>query len=131
MTLELNPATVTILDVPPHNAFVLTCSVTTPVAVVSEKAIRWQVTKSEEVANLRNSSSIWITVDALGNGTSISTLTVMEKEAGQHEYLCKAQLEIEEDISQVVAYNFTAVTVKGKMEKVVAILCVTESLAIA
>ena len=116
MTLELTPAIITILDVHPHNAFKLICSVTTPADVISEKTIRWKLVKFMEVDALTNSVSTQISTYTYENGTRISILTATENEPGWHEIYCEAQLDILEDSSHIAANDMTAVTVKGKIE---------------
>lgn len=117
MTLELTPEMVTVLDVSPHNTFVLTCSVTTPLQVISEKIISWKAVKFMEVKVIENSLSTIVNTYPVGNGTSISTLSVVESEAGKHDYFCEAQLNIIDDSNHISAYSNTTVFVKGKVEQ--------------
>ncbi len=112
--MEINPITLTVLDVPPYDAISVTCNVTQPQAVNISKRIWWEQTSpSGTVQTLsHNGMDTNITTVGLGIPASSSVLSLRATLAGRWRYACKTSIQVPRD--PVISYSQIAeVTVKG------------------
>ena len=117
LELLLSPLSLTILDTPHHNTFMLRCQVNTPPEILSEKGFTWR--------NLQDGSSTFgtpITNITKGfsieefnfdNGSVVNVLSGSLNIAGMYHFICEAMINIKEDL-QPAKHLEAAVLVKGK-----------------
>lgn len=115
LVIEINPTTLTVLDVSPYNTILIDCSVTQPQSVTTLNTIAWKQTSPSEIVQTLNHDGIStnITTTGLENSTSTSQLSVYASAAGRWRYTCSASLFVPGD--PVISYSQTAeATVKGR-----------------
>ena len=114
MVINLNPTTLSVLDVSPYNLISINCNVTQPPTVTIPKTITWRQTSPSEVVQSLNhdGTNTNITSTSLENSVSTSQLSVYATAAGRWRYTCSGSLRVPGD--PVIPYSQTAeVTVKG------------------
>ena len=116
LELLLSPLSLTILDTPHYNTFMLRCQVNTPSEILSEKGFTWR--------NLQDGSSTFgtpITNITKGfsieefnfdNGSVVNVLSGSLNIAGMYHFICEAMIDIKEDL-QPAKHLEAAVLVKG------------------
>ena len=114
LAININPTTLTVLDVSPYNVISINCNVTQPPVVTISKTITWRQTSPSGVVQAlsHDGTSTNITNSGLENSASTSQLSVYATAAGRWRYMCNASLSIPGD--PVISYSQTAeVRVKG------------------
>ena len=114
MVINLNPTTLTVLDVSPYNIISINCNVTQPSIVTILKTITWSQTSPFEVVQSlsHDGTNTNITSNGLENSASTSQLSVYATAAGRWRYTCSGSLRVPGD--PVISYSQTAeVIVKG------------------
>ena len=114
LVININPTTLTVLDVSTYNLISINCNVTQPPVVTIPKTIAWRQTSPSEVVQplSHDGTNINITSSGLENSASTSQLSVYATAAGRWRYTCSASLHVPGD--PVISYSQTAeVIVKG------------------
>lgn len=115
LVIEINPTTLTVLDVPPYNTILIDCNVTQPYTVTISKMIAWRQTSPSEVVQTLNHNGIStnITTTGLDNSATTSQLSMYATTAGRWRYMCSASLLVPGD--PIISYSQTAeVIIKGR-----------------
>ena len=115
LVIEVNPTTLTVLDVSPYNTILIGCNVTQPLTVTTSKTINWMQTSPSEVVETLNHNgvSLNITTTGIEDSESTSRLSLYAPTAGTWRYTCSASIQTPGD--PVITYSQTAqVTIKGR-----------------
>ena len=113
--MDINPTTITVLDVSPFDVILLVCNVTQPSQVVNiTTRILWTQTSSSGMVQMLNHNGVDtnITNASLSNSMSTSTLSLYATMAGRWRFTCNASMQVPGD--PVISFSQTSeVTVKG------------------
>jgi hypothetical protein len=115
LVVEVNPATLTVLDVAPFNLISMICSALQPETVNISKRISWEQTSpSGTVLTLsHNGLDTYINDVSYNSSTSTSMLSLYATSEGRWMYTCQASIQVPGD--PMVTYSQVAeVTVKGR-----------------
>ena len=82
--MQVQPSTVTVLDVAPYNTFSLVCTAAIPTNVTAVKQFMWQRGSTDLMTGVGTN----ITTLNLNNATSTSVLTINATTAGSFAYTC-------------------------------------------
>ena len=114
LIVDINPTTLTVLDIPPYNVILIDCNVSQPISVTTPKTISWIQTSPYEVVQslVHDGGNTNITSVGIDNPASSSRLSVYTIAAGRWRYTCSSSLPAPGD--PVISYSQTAqVTIKG------------------
>ena len=116
MTVEINPTTITVLDVSPYNKIVIDCSVTQPRAVNISKMVNWSYTSPSGVRQMLNHDGVRVNISTVSIESSRSTsrVSAYATVAGRWTFMCTGSLRVPGD--PVISYSQTAeVITKGAL----------------
>ena len=114
LVVQIDPTTLTVLDVPPYNLISIVCNVTQPQLVNISKQISWEQTSYSETVEILNHNGIDTNITSVGVGSSSSAsiLSLYATLEGRWQYTCNASIQVPGDPT-ISSSQAAEVLVKG------------------
>ena len=103
LNVSITPAQIRVIDVPPRNSFILTCTATSPSSSAGTKVFTWskRTISSESFTEvIHNGRSVVVATSG-----DTSTLTTSETQSGGYVYNCTSQIGDAEPSSAIAVVN--------------------------